>query len=67
VEQGTPKPLKITHSVEKTAVAVSALQGYNDRGPLTSEDEALGYLAKILVQAYLEQKNYAPVKHPTKQ
>ncbi len=35
-------------------------------GIITNEDDALAYLAKIIVEAYLEQKNYVPIKQPTK-
>ncbi len=64
VGQDLPKPKKVTPSVDKAAVDVAALKRYNKGGPLASspEDKALAYLAKVLVEAYFEQKKYAPTK-----
>ena len=38
-----------------------------ERGIISREDEALAYLAKVLVEAYLEQKKYVPIKQSVKQ
>ncbi len=63
-----------TNSEAITAVAEKRHQRYNGQGSpiltrtasFASEDEALGYLAKVLVGAYFEQKKYAQFKQPKK-
>lgn len=65
MEQGASNP-KLTHSIAGMAIDIDTIERYNGHRSQTPEDESLGCLAKILVQAYLEQKNYATTKHSTK-
>jgi hypothetical protein len=64
-----------TNSNAIAGIAEQTGQRYNDgqgppvltsAAPFASEDGALGYLAKVLVGAYFEQKKYAQSKQPTK-